>query len=138
MTRGQLVALIASDAKFIDEREDITAYVTGLKAGVALDVEAVRTGYQLFKTAKAGQELAKLSAELGLDEPALQGFVDDVLERRIFDGERLTELLAPLELGWKARSQKELDLMAKLVPLLKKRTGGRQISGLEAYEDPAW
>lgn len=138
MTRDQLVALIGSDAKFVDERDDITAYVMGLKAGVALDVDAVRTGYQLFKVAKAEQELAKLSADLGMDLDALQSFVDDVLERRIFDGERLTELLAPLELGWKARTQKELDLMTGLVPLLKKSTGGRQISGLEAYEDPSW
>ena len=37
----------------------------------------------------------------------------------IFDGEQLTTLLAPLELGWRARTQKELALMADLVPLLK-------------------
>jgi hypothetical protein len=53
----------------------------------------------------------------------------------IFDGEQLTELLAPLELGWKARTQKELALMTDLVPMLKKRAGGRDISGLKAYED---
>ncbi len=61
--------------------------------------------------------------------------MDAVLERRIFDGEQLTELLAPLELGWKARTQQELALMADLVPMLKKRAGGRDISGLQAYED---
>ena len=66
---------------------------------------------------------------------ALQTFVDAVLARKIFDGEQLTELLAPLDLGWKARTQKELALMADLVPLLKKRAGGRDISGLQAYEE---
>ena len=44
----------------------------------------------------------------------------------IFDGEQLTDLLAPLELGWKARTQKELALMADLVPMLKRRAGGRE------------
>ncbi len=53
----------------------------------------------------------------------------------IFDGEQLTELLAPLDLGWKARTQKELALMTDLVPLLKKRASGRDISGLKAYEE---
>ena len=53
----------------------------------------------------------------------------------IFDGERLTELLAPLDLGWRARTEKELALMADLVPLLKKRAGGRDILGLKAYEE---
>jgi type I restriction enzyme R subunit len=44
-------------------------------------------------------------------------------------------LLAQLDLGWKARTQKELALMADLVPMLKKRAGGREISGLKAYEE---
>lgn len=42
--------------------------------------------------------------------------------------------MAPLELGWKARSQAELALMAELYPLLSKCAGGREISGLSAYE----
>jgi type I restriction enzyme R subunit len=52
----------------------------------------------------------------------------------IFDGEHLSDLMAPLDLGWKARSQAELALMADLHPLLTKRAGGRDISGLSAYE----
>jgi len=135
MSREQLVSLIASDAKFIDEREDITEYVMGLKAGEGLDERAIRAGYQQFKAVKATRELTELAAMHGLATTALQGFVDKVLERRIFDGEQLTELLAPLELGWKARIQKELALMGELVPMLKKRAGGRDISGLQAYED---
>jgi type I restriction enzyme R subunit len=52
----------------------------------------------------------------------------------IFDGEQLGELFAPLDLGWKARTQAELGLMGDLVPLLSKRARGREISGLRAYE----
>jgi len=135
MSREQLVSLIASDAKFIEERDDITEYVMSLKAGEGLDERAIRTGYLQFKAVKAARELAELAARHGLTATALQGFVDVVLERSIFDGEQLTELLAPLELGWKARTQKELALMNELVPMLKKRAGGRDISGLQAYED---
>jgi len=64
---------------------------------------------------------------------ALQTFVDGILDHMIFDGEQLSELMAPLDLGWKARTQAELALMAELVPLLAKRAGGRDISGLSAY-----
>ncbi|GJA47522.1 MULTISPECIES: type I restriction endonuclease subunit R [Aeromonas] len=135
MSREQLVSLIASDAKFIDERDDITEYVLSLKAGEGLDERAIRTGYLQFKALKAARELAELAARHGLTTAALQAFVDRVLERRIFDGEQLTELLAPLGLGWKARTQKELTLMSELVPMLKKRAGGQDISGLQAYED---
>jgi type I restriction enzyme R subunit len=52
----------------------------------------------------------------------------------IFDGEHLSDLLAPLQLGWKARTQKEQALMKDLIPLLHKLAQGREISGLEAYE----
>ena len=39
----------------------------------------------------------------------------------IFDGEKLTDLLEPLELSWKERRTKELALMADLVPHLKNK-----------------
>jgi type I restriction enzyme R subunit len=135
MSREQLIGLIAADSKFIDERDDITEYVMSLKAGEGLDESAIRAGYQQFKASKATRELADLSARHGLPAAALQGFVDAILARLIFDGEQLTELLAPLELGWKVRTQKELALMTDLVPMLKKRAGSREISGLRAYED---
>lgn len=135
MSREQLISLISIDAKFIDEREDITEYVMSLTAGEGLDERAIRAGYQQFTAVKTIRELTELAARHGLPPEALQSFVDGVLERRIFDGEQLTELLAPLELGWKARAEKELALMSELVPLLKKRAGGREISGLQAYED---
>ncbi|MFO0866977.1 MAG: hypothetical protein U0744_20440 [Gemmataceae bacterium] len=37
MNRDQLIGSIASDSKFIDERDLITEYVRGLKAGEGLD-----------------------------------------------------------------------------------------------------
>ncbi len=135
MSREQLIGLIASDAKFMDEREDISEYVRGIKAGEGLNEAAIRVGYERFKEDRAAQDMAALSERHGLPVTALQAFVDAILARRIFDGEQLTELLAPLDLGWKARTQKELALMGDLLPLLKKRAGGREIAGLKAYED---
>ena len=60
--------------------------------------------------------------------------MDGILQRMIFDGEALSDLMAPLDLGWKARAQAETALMKELVPLLQKRAQGRDISGLSAYE----
>ena len=135
MSRDALIGLIASDSKFLDERDDITEYVRSLKAGEGLDESAIRAGYQRFKDDKAARELIELSTKHELPAESLQAFVDTVLARKIFDGEQLTELLAPLNLGWKTRTQKELALMTDLVPLLKKRAAGRDISGLKAYEE---
>lgn len=64
----------------------------------------------------------------------MQAFVEAILRRMIFDDEALSDLLAPLDLGWKARTQKELALMEDLIPLLQKRAHGREIAGLGAYE----
>lgn len=54
--------------------------------------------------------------------------------RMIVDGEQLTDLLAPLGLGWKERREADLAWMADRVPNLQKLAGGRVISGLGAYE----
>ena len=134
MSREELIGLIQSDAKFMDEREDIAAYINTLKAGEGLSEKAIRDGYSRFKAEKDAGELADIAGKHGLTTEALQGFVDNILQRMIFDGEALTDLMEPLGLNWKARRVKELDLMADLMPLLLKRAGGREISGLSAYE----
>jgi type I restriction enzyme R subunit len=134
MSREQLVGLIQSDAKFMDERENIAAYIATLKAGEGLSEKAIRDGYTRFKAEKEAAELAGIASKHGLATAALQTFVDGILQRMIFDGEQLTDLMEPLVLSWKARRVKELDLMADLLPLLNKRAGGRDISGLSAYE----
>jgi type I restriction enzyme R subunit len=134
MTREQLIGLISADAKFMNERDDIAEYIGTLQAGEGLSETAIRDGYTRFKAEKNAKELAAIASRHGLTTAALQTFVDGILDRMIFDGEQLGDLLAPLDLGWKARTQAELALMADLVPLLIKRAGGRDISGLSAYE----
>jgi type I restriction enzyme R subunit len=134
MSREQLIGLIAADAKFMNEREDIAAYIATLTAGEGLSETAIREGYCRFKAEKDAKELADIADKHQLGAPALNAFVDGILQRMIFDGEQLSDLMAPLELGWKARSQAELALMADLHPLLTKRAQGREISGLSAYE----
>ena len=134
MSREELIGLIQSDAKFMDERDDIAAYINTLKAGEGLSEKVIREGYSRFKAEKSTAELAGIAGKHGLAAKALHGFVDGILQRMIFDGEALTDLMEPLGLNWKARRVKELDLMADLLPLLLKRAGGREISGLSAYE----
>ncbi|AFY60247.1 type I restriction endonuclease subunit R [Synechococcus sp. PCC 6312] len=134
MTREELIGLIQADAKFMDDREDIAAYISTLKVGEGLDEAAIREGYEAFKAQKNTQELELIATTHGLEPAALQTFVDGIMRRMIFDGQALSDLLAPLELGWKARKQKEEALMADLIPLLHKLAQGREISGLAAYE----
>ncbi len=119
----------------MDEREAITDYVRSLEAGKPLDETAVRDGYQQFKAERDAQEVAATAQKHGLTPEALLAFVNRVLQPpMIFNAEHLNDLLEPLDLGWRARTEKELALMADLVPLLRKRAAGREISGLSAYE----
>ncbi len=118
----------------MDERDDIAAYIKTLSPDKGMSEAAIREGYKQFKVEKNARELAEIAAKHGLEAASLQAFVDSVMQRMIFDGEQLGELLAPLGLGWKARTQKELALMEDLVPLLHKLAKGRDISGLGAYE----
>ena len=134
ISREQLIGLIRSDAKFLDEREEITEYVQSLREGEGLDETAVRAGYEQFKAAKQAKEITELALTYGLTIESLEAFVDTILQRMIFDGEQLTDLMEPLGLGWRVRRERELALMSALVPLLNKRAHGRDISGLSAYE----
>jgi type I restriction enzyme R subunit len=134
MTREQLISLLGSSANLMEERDDIVAYINSLQAGKSLNENEIRAGYQTFKTEIFAKELAATAEKHGIETAALQSFVDGIINRMIFDGEQLSDLLAPLKLGWKARTQKELALMADLIPLLKKLAQGREISGLTAYE----
>jgi len=134
MSREQLIGLIQADAKFIDEHDDIAEYISTLEVGKALDEKAIRAGFDSFKAEKHARALAGIAAKHSLNSAALQTFAETTLRRMVFDGDQLSELFAPLELGWKARTKAELTLMEDLIPLLKKLAQGREISGLRAYE----
>jgi type I restriction enzyme R subunit len=135
MSREQLIGMLSSTANFMDERQVMVDYIKTLKEGEGLSEKAIREGYETFKADRFAGELAKTAHKHGLEAEALQSFVDTIMGRMIFDGEQLSDLLAPLELGWKERTTKELALMEDLMPLLKKFAQGREISGLGAYEN---
>ena len=137
MTKEQLVNLICSSANLIDEREDIIDYIDDLDAkGVNGKTEKeIEQGYELFKKDKFTKAISSIAEKHHLDIEAVQAFVNEIVERRIFDGDKLYDLIAPLELGWKDRARKEEELMKDLIPLLKRMAGGQKISGLSAYEE---
>jgi len=134
MTRQQVIDLICSSANMMGERDDIVDYINSLPTGEILKEKTIRQGYEQFKAEKSAKKLAAMAKKHGLSSEALQSFVDVIFDRMIFDGEQLTDLMEPLELGWKTRREAELALMEELVPLLNKLAQGRDISGLAAYE----
>jgi len=134
MSREQLINLLSSSANLMDERDDIAAYIKTLEEGKGMSETEIREGYQTFKAEKFAKQIYETAQKHGLETKALKAFVDGIIARMIFDGEQLSDLLAPLELGWKDRTKKELALMEDLVPLLKKLAQGHEISGLKAYE----
>ena len=134
VSRDELVAIIRGHANFMGDSQDIIDYVDSLKEVKGVTDAAIREGYTRFKAEKDAAELATIAAKHHLATADLQSFVDSILQRMIFDGEHLSDLMAPLDLGWKARTKAELALMEELHPLLIKRAQGRDISGLSAYE----
>jgi len=134
MTKAQVISLLSANANMMDEQEDLTEYINGLDWNSGQNVGTLTKGYDTFKIEKNEKELATIAHQHGLKTEDLKSFVDAIMSRMIFDGEKLTDLLAPLELSWKERRVKELALMTDLVPQLKKIAQGREISGLAAYE----
>lgn len=141
MTKKELIDLIASTSNLMEERKDIEEYIEELdkyiktfEGGKGLNEKEIREGYQKFKAEKSSKELSEVANKHGMEPISLQTFVDEIMIRMIFDGEKLYDLLEPLGLGWRERTKKELELMDDLIPLLKKIANGREIVGLKAYE----
>lgn len=134
MTKEQVIRLLCANANLMDEQEDLADYINSLDWTIGHEVDILHKGYDAFKIEKHDKELAKIANEHGLQTIDLKAFVEDIMSRMIFDGEKLTDLMEPLELGWKQRSKVEAALMKDLVKELKKLAQGREISGLAAYE----
>lgn len=134
MTKAQVISLLGANANLMDEQEDLTEFINGLDWTKGYAADELKTRYETFKDDKYNKELAAIAHQHGLKTADLKIFVEQIMSRMIFDGEKLTDLLEPLELSWKERRTKELALMADLVPQLKKIAQGREISGLAAYE----
>ena len=134
MTKEQLICLVSSSANLIDERDDIVAYIDSLDGVNDKTEQEIKDGYEVFKSEKFANELIAIAETHKLSVASLQSFVHTIVDRKIFDGEKLSELVAPLELGWKDRTKKETAIMTDLIPLLKRMAEGQKISGLSAYE----
>lgn len=134
MTKAQVISLLKSNANLMDEEEDLTEYIEQVDWTTGQTAEELKKNFETYKVEKYDKELADIANTHGLQTADLKTFVEKIMSRMIFDGEKLTDLLEPLELSWKERRTKELALMEDLVPQLKKLAQGREISGLAAYE----
>lgn len=134
MSKEQLIGLFSATSNLLDEREDIIGYIDSLQIGVVLNEKEIKEGYQKFKEQKNNKKIKIIAEKHDIEIQSLQTFIQEIIDRMIFDGEKLSDLVAPLDLNWRERTKKELDLMADLIPLLKKLANDREIVGLNAYE----
>lgn len=134
MTKSQVISLLKSNSNLMDEEEDLTDFIGQVDWSKGQTTEELKKNFESYKIEKFDQELDDIATEHGLQTAELKKFIEIIMNRMIFDGEKLTDLLEPLNLSWKERRIQELALMGKLVPLLKKLSQGREISGLAAYE----
>ena len=134
LTREQVIGMLLASANLMDEADDLAAYFNALPTDRGLTEAEIRAGFAAYRREKETAELTRVAEAHGLPVATLSAFVEGTLSRMILDGDALGDLLAPLDLGWKARAAKETSLMTDLLPLLKKKAQGRDIAGLSAYE----
>lgn len=134
MTKDQIVGLIRSHSNMMDEEEELSEYINNIDWSVGYSKDDLNDGYDAFKLDKFNNVVLSIANNNDLAVEQLHSFIEGIINRMIFDGEKLTDLLEPLDLGWRDRRDRELQIMTELVPLLKKLAQGREISGLAAYE----
>lgn len=135
VNREQLINMLCSSANLMDERDNMVEFVNILDEGnTHLSEQQIRENYDQFKEKKLQKELNIIAKKHAINALELQKFTQWVISRMIFDGDGLSELFAPQQLGWKQRSIKEVALMQDLKPLFNKMAQGRDIAGLGVYE----
>lgn len=134
MTKEELIDLLGSSSNLMEEKEDIRDFINNLELNTPMTEEQIKEDYQAFKEEKENKELIIVAEKHKIPLDHLKSFTEDILKRMIFDGEKLSELMQPLNLGWKERATKEIALMEDLVPLLNKKANDQEIAGLAVYE----
>ncbi|MCW8896745.1 MAG: type I restriction endonuclease subunit R [Flavobacteriales bacterium] len=134
MTKEQLKSLLKSNSNLMDLEKDMSEFIDQLDWTIGQTEAELNRNFEKFIDEKYNKEIAIIANKHGLQTADLKKFIENIMGRMIFDGEKLTDLLEPLDLNWKERRVKELALMEDLVPQLKKLAQGHEISGLAAYE----
>ena len=137
LTKEQIINIIKSSSNFMDNSDEIIEYINSLdKDDInGKTVDEVKKDFEDFKQHKYDNEINSIASDFQLDKDRLMAFITRTLDRLILDNDQLTELFEPLELGWRERVAKEKEFMARIVPLLKRMAKGKEISGLNAWEE---
>ncbi|MFI3318694.1 MAG: type I restriction endonuclease subunit R [Rikenellaceae bacterium] len=135
VSKEQLIAIIGSTSNMMEEKDLILAFIDSLGEIKGVTDVDIKKQYKEFKDNRFDSDITAIAINHEIEPSSLKKFVEAVIKKMIFDGEKLNELLEPLDLGWKARTHKELALMEELIPLLKLMANGETISGLAAYEE---
>ncbi len=135
MTKAELIGVIAADSKFVNDIDDIKAYIETLSLDTPLSEIEIKKGYVRFMQARNNEALLTIAEKHGFDFITMESFVKPILLKMVFDGDRLRDLFQTLNLGWKERSKREIAFMEDFIPFIKKQANGQEISGLSAYEE---
>lgn len=102
MSKSQVISLLKSNSNLMDEEQDLTDYINQVDWSVGKTADELKDNFETFKVEKYDQELATIANAHGLQTADLKAFVEQVMNRMIFDGEKLTDLMEPLELDRKS------------------------------------
>jgi hypothetical protein len=103
-----------------------------LKQGSGMSETEIRAKYKAFKDRRFNEQIAALAKEYGIENSALENFVNETVKLRRIDEDVLREMLSHID-SWKLRKAAKEGLLVSLAPLFNLLTGGNTIEGLSAY-----
>lgn len=134
VSKEQIIDIIKSDPQFMDNQDDLIAYVNTLKAGDNKTDVQVKEGFALYLQHKHEEQILKIADEFGLAHDKFLHFVTTIVDLQVMNTDGLIELVKPLGLGWKERALLQKNIMQRLIPLLQEMVNG-EISGLTIWQD---
>ncbi len=93
MTKSQVISLLKSNSNLMEEEDDLTDYIGQVDWNKGQTAEELKQNFETFKVEKYDKELSAIANTHGLQATELKSFVEKIMKRMIFDGEKLTDLL---------------------------------------------
>ncbi len=134
-SKEKFLKYINSYSNFMEDKEDLTAYVHSLSLNTPLTYESIKEGFYEFKDSKNNEEIESIALKFSIEKEKLKAFIDITITRMVFEDNNLEDLFSHLNLNMFDIDDKKTALMKDLLPLLKKLTNGKTISGINIYKE---
>ena len=135
VSKERIIEMLTSTSNLMGDSQDIKDFMDSIKKGDKLSPDDIKANFDDFRKQQNNKLLVAIASKHDIKAESLSLFVVHTIKRMTLDAEKLSDLIEPLELGWKDGAKKETEIMNELIPVLDKLAEGNEIAGIKLYQE---